>query len=326
MINISDKITDEIKEQHWEWFKSKILSKNLEFSSLNEEDIKAFSFIFTGKFDSFNDDISLNEVLSSIKKEDSLFIKTNIILGTNLNNYTTFLEENIDVKKLKKFKTWFNYENFYPDKKKSLNWNRQLFLVKLDVKTCPYCNRQYITSYKDKTMKNQGDLDHFYPKSRYPWLSLSLYNFVPSCTTCNKLKLAFTTPILHPFSDYDEEKIKFSLNYSNYEELVGLNMDFSISVNPLNEDDKLAQNSIVMFKLNEIYDVHKNSVKDILYKISIYNSSQIDEILENYPNLFINKKDFFKLCFGSSIFDEDLSSEPLLKLKRDLLKTFNVLE
>ena len=50
---------------------------------------------------------------------------------------------------------------------------------------CPYCNRSYINSRE----RNLGaELDHFYNKKDYPMFAISLYNFIPSCSTCNKLK------------------------------------------------------------------------------------------------------------------------------------------
>ncbi len=58
------------------------------------------------------------------------------------------------------------------------------FLRRLEIDTCPYCNRNYIYSLS-KSSKIKPELDHFYPKSKYPFLGLSFYNLIPSCQTCN---------------------------------------------------------------------------------------------------------------------------------------------
>lgn len=37
-------------------------------------------------------------------------------------------------------------------------------------------------------MKGLFQFDHFYDKSDYPYLSMSLYNLIPSCSSCNHQK------------------------------------------------------------------------------------------------------------------------------------------
>lgn len=61
------------------------------------------------------------------------------------------------------------------------------FYAALDVKVCPYCNRCLIEPIDDGADKKTvvGELDHFYCKSKYPYLAVSLYNLVPSCGICN---------------------------------------------------------------------------------------------------------------------------------------------
>jgi hypothetical protein len=54
-------------------------------------------------------------------------------------------------------------------------------LRNLDVKVCPYCNINYISF--SGTNSNKGirpELDHFYPKSRYPYFAVSFYNLISS--------------------------------------------------------------------------------------------------------------------------------------------------
>lgn len=57
----------------------------------------------------------------------------------------------------------------------------------LAVDVCPYCNRSLITPIDEGGGKKTatGELDHYYCKSRYPYLAVSLYNLVPSCGICN---------------------------------------------------------------------------------------------------------------------------------------------
>ena len=59
----------------------------------------------------------------------------------------------------------------------------------LHISSCYYCETAYINAYQAR--KRQFDVDHFLPKEKCPILSLSLFNFVPSCQVCNsRIKLA----------------------------------------------------------------------------------------------------------------------------------------
>ncbi len=52
---------------------------------------------------------------------------------------------------------------------------------------CPYCNRQYISSYEYgiDDSRTTADADHYYPKEQYPILQMNIFNLVPSCNVCN---------------------------------------------------------------------------------------------------------------------------------------------
>ena len=56
--------------------------------------------------------------------------------------------------------------------------------------SCPYCETSYTGYYEvsegeSKKTRDFYELDHFFPKAEYPFLALSLYNFIPCCHTCN---------------------------------------------------------------------------------------------------------------------------------------------
>ena len=63
------------------------------------------------------------------------------------------------------------------------------FIKKMRIKTCVYCNSQYaITMDVNNNLEAMFDLDHVYPKSKYPFLCTSFYNLVPCCASCNRNK------------------------------------------------------------------------------------------------------------------------------------------
>lgn len=89
-------------------------------------------------------------------------------------------------------------------------WDAEAYCKILKIKACPYCNRSYI-SVIDSKAKWRPQLDHFYPKERYPLLRLSIYNLIPSCGQCNFIKRSnvFDDYNLNPFA-YSMPKIGFT--------------------------------------------------------------------------------------------------------------------
>src|SRR6266568_7259156 len=60
--------------------------------------------------------------------------------------------------------------------------------------TCPLCGHRDVMT-----------LDHYLPKSTYPALSVNPLNLIPSCSDCNKTKLAGTASTIHPYFDNIED-------------------------------------------------------------------------------------------------------------------------
>jgi len=102
----------------------------------------------------------------------------------------------------------FKYKNFA---------NRKIayhISSKRNVTVCPYCNRQYIFTVIPSKGRVRPQFDHYFPKKEYPYLALSLYNMIPSCSICNMAKSSLDTycrPILYPF----DEKMGYSGPFPN---------------------------------------------------------------------------------------------------------------
>ncbi|NOI56213.1 hypothetical protein [Vibrio coralliilyticus] len=82
-------------------------------------------------------------------------------------------------------KSLFNYTNY-----RSKNYCHNFFKdIGFDSATCPYCNEGKIKIVRKSNSRTEAKLlfhlDHFYPKSIFPYLSLSVFNHIPSCDTCN---------------------------------------------------------------------------------------------------------------------------------------------
>jgi hypothetical protein len=215
----------------------------------------------------------------------------------------------------------FNYTELRKD------YISPFFENNLNISTCYYCNIDYVNSYNtDKKKKNKFTLDHYYDKSTYPYLGLSLYNFVPSCYACNsKLKGRKEFSNLSPSSkSFDfNQKVKFKLFMT--ESCTDLNIkkkeniDIKLKENYSNEYEKY----IEVFKLNERYQAHKDIIFEMIKNVELYPESRLKELQEltGIPYQEI-KKDIFNLIED----DADLSKEPFSKLKRDMAKELGLLK
>lgn len=54
------------------------------------------------------------------------------------------------------------------------------------IKVCPYCASDQLKNLYDSSGKfKKSQLDHYFPKSKYPFLALNFFNLFPSCKDCN---------------------------------------------------------------------------------------------------------------------------------------------
>lgn len=117
------------------------------------------------------------------------------------------------------FNILFNYDAF-SNKEKYLNgkWCAYELCARARFHICPYCHLQSIATAVPNPSANIGgyrpELDHYFSKSDYPFLALSLGNLIPSCETCNGPKMKHDhdvgfEPTLHPFGH--EESVRFAL-------------------------------------------------------------------------------------------------------------------
>lgn len=203
---------------------------------------------------------------------------------------------------------------------------RHHILNVINVKVCPYCGRQFITSYKKgKNIKSTACLDHYYPKSKYPLLSLSLYNFVPSCYVCNSLmkttKDFYKKKHLYPYEECFGEDATFGLegfdiitDYIKSDSAKKINsIEIGLNVKDCENKEKI-NNNIETFKLKDVYQTHDDVVKDLLYKIKLYSPTQISQI----ANLLkLNEQEV-----EESIFGKPMDNELLGKLKSDILNQY----
>lgn len=212
----------------------------------------------------------------------------------------------------------------------------QVITEKLGLKTCPYCNVNFIMVVEideaiprpaNATRKVRPEYEHFYSKSRYPFLALSFYNLVPSCRNCNSLKSseeANASTHIHPYAQGFGDDGVFSYLPKN----TGQDVEKVIvkTTHSHNADKALKiRNNIDLFHLEERYTYHKEVVEDILLKKQINTDTYIKTLQTSYPDLNLSAEDAYRLTFGTHYAPEDFHKRPLSKLTRDIAEELGIL-
>lgn len=203
-------------------------------------------------------------------------------------------------------------------------------LKKLNINVCPYCNRMYTITLEHGSVRPQ--LDHYYPKNLYPYLSVSLYNLIPSCPICNQKKSSLDTfekPILHPYKEEFGNDVFFELSPTKncYKYLIGDSNEFEVEIQCLNPELKTKIDNLnKTFAITEIYNEHKEYIVDLLKIMVIYNQSQLDEYNTNFSYLFNESnlntdKEIYSLIIPN-IPKESWGKRPFGKLTNDIYNQF----
>jgi len=178
---------------------------------------------------------------------------------------------------------------------------------------CPYCSRNYIGVIEsiDGSKSITPDLDHFYPKSRYPFLGITISNFVPSCLFCNQR--AKSDEDFYKNSAYPPNKIFNDIEF-----------DFDVYLNKIYIKNyanliKIDGYKILLdtFLIQETYATHSEILKSIVNKTQKYKKSKIDDISKYTVGL--SSTDIKKIVFYEYEF-MNKKKELLYKMKKDLYR------
>lgn len=216
------------------------------------------------------------------------------------------------------------YDDYYKlfESIRDCHWNNEKMNVKIvresKMLVCPYCNRDYINS---RGLEAAGaQLDHFYNRSVYPIFSLCLYNLVPSCGNCNRIKSAQTKRLLSPFDSsviLDQE-----LTFGYIPDEPECYEKIRVQIYP----SKKMQNNVSTLKLNEAYAIHNVEIQELVKKHDIYVTSQLEELYDVVVESGVEatRKEIKEMVFGEEIRPEQYGKKTLSKLRHDIMKKLEV--
>jgi hypothetical protein len=206
------------------------------------------------------------------------------------------------------------------------------FTENLDVNVCLYCNRQYTFTLYTTEGKCRPTLDHFLDKATYPYFALSFYNLIPSCYTCNsslknQRKFVYGEN-LHPFNESMMDVMNFGIDIRGIDFINGVEKDFNITFKPSTSctDAELIERcrrNAEVFKIEELYQGHKDYASQIIKRAYFYDESKINE-LYNFETpkknkLFDSKVEAIEFALGNYLTEKGLGKRPLAKFTKDII-------
>ncbi len=338
-IRVSNCMLKEIEKKHWEWFRDNML-KNWIAKMKRDTDDKFLTLFFEDRA-SFDEWCDLSRYTSLIQwfqdQDDNKFSRFQEFIIGSIDTLRT-IKSRLSVAgscavgavdpKVKKY-----YEDQYNDFRSSQEqWGGAYLIDELDIKVCPYCNRNFIDTYvpeRSGKLKSNAQLDHFYPKEQYPYLALSLYNLIPCCAVCNHGKSNYNQELIYPYKESFGDYAKFETAFLDGDEkgsydisfLLGNSDNFKIELKPKypsSENGMKIQRSIDAFHVNDLYKLHNDYVRELIKKAIIYNESRIVELYTQYPELFRNREEVVQMIVSNYIVDDNLGKRPLAKLTKDI--------
>ena len=173
-----------------------------------------------------------------------------------------------------------------------------------DLRCCPYCNAEYVYSLEGKTSQDwmaRSPLDHFFPKSLYPYFATALCNLIPCCSRCNSgsklsdnpvavalspaglasVDLKMTHPYLHDLSSSGH----FQYSSVSVELMSGLSDDevaeLEFCPTVTGSDAERANASVDEFNLLDVYSkLYGREVKDIPQRLMLLRSGYYREMVK----------------------------------------------
>lgn len=178
---------------------------------------------------------------------------------------------------------------------------------------CPYCNRDYINCRSEDT--SGAEMDHFYSIAKFPAFALCLYNLVPSCGNCNRIKNAGGGELASPFDrsiDWGRDVV-FSYLRKEMDEV-------EVTI----EAHGFMKNNVDKIKIREAYQIHNVEVKELLEKCRAYSDSQREEMREVLKEAKISDEELKQIIFGPKLDNENIRTKSLGKMMSDLHRELGI--
>ncbi len=272
----------------------------------------------------------LNLIIKYYENQELLYSKPNI--HQRLVNLTDKYLDGLFYNRVEKKQTDFGEEIETALRYDTLQKNDAIKIVQhLKLNTCPYCNASLTVSIdKNDKVKPRFQLDHFFPKSKYPFLAISFFNLVPSCGQCNQSKSKSSVTIGQDFHLYSNETpydaFQFKLNNKSLIEYLinGGNDSLSFSFQPRNKKHKkFVEKHDKTFGIKGLYDTQFDIVEELIWKSQYYTPLRINEL----GNLLrLSTTSIARMITGNYSEYENVHKRPLAKFTQDIARDLKLIK
>lgn len=204
-------------------------------------------------------------------------------------------------------------------------FNKLEFVKKIKIDTCPYCNRSYIY-YLSPTGLIKPEIDHFFPKSFYPFLGISFYNMIPACQTCNGFgakedKKPHEEDLVNPYL-INNIDFKFTYKIKTIDVINPLRNKYCVEV----KFKYCLEGHLSVFKLDKLYEQHSDHVLELIIKSKLAYSEKYREFLQSFHELKFKDEDIDRMILGNYSNEVDIHKRPLSKLYQDIGKELKLIK
>ena len=213
------------------------------------------------------------------------------------------------------------------------------YLLNSDLRTCVYCNAQstltiepvYYNNKKKKKRKkiiSKLQLDHFHPKSKYPFLSTSFFNLYPTCANCNLAKGNENALFELYTLDDDLDVFKFWIDDKSVIDY-WLSLDvknIKIHFETQNGDIELLYNHNDLFQIQKVYDSQKDVGEELVWKAKA-NPQSYRKLLNNtFSKIFPDTSTIDRMIIGNYSNPSETFKRPLAKYTQDIAKQLKIIK
>lgn len=215
-------------------------------------------------------------------------------------------------------------------------WGGDSFRNVLNVNYCLYCNIDDVQNHrlerhiggKEIDSVSHVGFDHYFKKSLYPYLALSIYNLIPCCDRCNqKYKTRAIMDISrysHPYVNDFHNLMEFDVEFDKLRQIQGNPKEVPLALNKRGRnarEEDLANNFSNVIGLRSIY--RHRAVAETLHVVRAMDqrlSDFSDYRVRRKDKLWIDRKNNADFMFDLS--EEQINNHRCAKLKIDLVNAY----
>lgn len=196
------------------------------------------------------------------------------------------------------------------------------------VRYCPYCNAETVYAIERKEKPKEpikSAFDHFFPKERYPFLALSLYNLIPACFRCNsqykrnEFKRVLTMP--HPYIDDVDDLARFvplGIQDTWFSGEASESLQLAFRAKQTKDAQRISDYDNV-FSISNVYtQLFKQEAADAVMKVKMFTPAYVSQLVGLFKDAGLGHVNVKRLLFGTSLNREDINKERLSKLVMDM--------